>query len=31
MAIDFATVFMLVMVALSTVCGIASIMHNNLR
>lgn len=31
MAIDFATAFMLLMVAISTICGIASIMHNNLR
>ncbi len=31
MTIDYATVFMLLMVAVSTVCGIASIIHNNLR
>lgn len=31
MAIDFATTFMLLMVALSTACGIASIIRNNLR
>ena len=31
MSIDYATVFMLLMVAVSTVCGIASIIHNNLR
>lgn len=31
MAIDFATLFMLLMVALSTACGIASIIRNNLR
>ena len=31
MTIDYATVFMLLMVAVSTACGIASIIHNNLR
>ena len=31
MTIDYATVFMLLMVAASTACGIASIIHNNLR
>lgn len=31
MLIDFATSFMLVMVVVSTVCGIASLMHSNLR